>query len=86
MNKVVIKIGTKVLTGSSTKPDEVFIKDFAEELSKILKSGVKAIIVSSGAIGSGMGLLGIKKRPSDVSELQALASIGQTQHYFHSDY
>jgi glutamate 5-kinase len=43
-----------------------------------MRSGVEVVIVSSGAIGAGLGLLSIPKRPKALSELQAIASVGQS--------
>ena len=43
------------------------------------KMGYDVVVVSSGAIGSGMGELGIEKRPSTLPELQAVAAIGQSK-------
>ena len=42
------------------------------------RRGIQTILVTSGAIGAGMGRLGLKKRPSKISELQAAASVGQS--------
>lgn len=79
MKRIVVKIGTRVLTGKKGLLDEEMIKNIVGQVSKLLDSHIDALIVSSGAIGSGMGLLGINKRPSEVAELQSMASIGQTR-------
>ncbi len=44
----------------------------------MIESGRRVVLVSSGAVGAGMGQLGLKKRPTDLSHLQAVAAIGQT--------
>ena len=85
---VVIKIGTKVLKPSSDKSlDKVLLKGLIGQISDILDRGFKVIVVTSGAIGAGMGLLGMKKRPVKLEELQAAASIGQSSlMHLYSDY
>lgn len=75
---VVIKIGTKVITSSDKALDKALLKDLIDQISDILDKGFKAIVVTSGAIGAGMGLLGMKARPVKLEELQATASIGQS--------
>lgn len=77
-NKVmVIKVGTKVVTASDGKLDNDRVKSIADQIADVMDKGIKVILVTSGAIGSGMGLLGLKKRPVRLFELQATASIGQ---------
>ena len=78
MKKIVIKIGTRVLTDKDGKLNKDVIQDIVRQVSKILDSKMSVLIVSSGAIGAGMGLLNIKKRPQGLAELQSMASIGQT--------
>lgn len=75
--KIVIKIGTKVLTSKERAPDKERVKDLVCQVSDIRNAGFDVLLVTSGAIGSGMWLLGMKKRPSDLAELQASAAIGQ---------
>jgi len=74
---VVVKIGTKVLADKGYCLEEGRIKSLVGQVAAIKKKGIKVILVSSGAICSGMGLLGLKRRPSALSELQACAAIGQ---------
>ncbi|MDO8536085.1 MAG: glutamate 5-kinase [Candidatus Omnitrophota bacterium] len=75
---VVIKIGTKVIASSDKSLDKALLKSLVGQISDILDRGIKVIVVTSGAIGAGMGLLGMKKRPVKTEELQAAASIGQS--------
>jgi len=75
---VVIKIGTKVIASSDKTLDKILLKGLIGQISDILDKGLKVIVVTSGAIGAGMGLLGMKKRPVKLEELQAAASIGQS--------
>ena len=75
---IVIKIGTKVIASSDKSLDKVVLKNIVDQAADILDRGMQVIIVTSGAIGAGMGLLGLKKRPVKLEELQAAASIGQS--------
>jgi len=75
--KIVIKVGTKVLTSKDRGLDKLRVRDIASQVSDIRKKGIDVLIVTSGAIGSGMWLLGMKKRPLELASLQAAAAIGQ---------
>jgi glutamate 5-kinase len=75
---VVVKVGTRVLTLPDGRLDEQRIAALAEELHEILESGRKVALVSSGAVGAGMGLLGLTERPRDLAHLQAVAAVGQS--------
>lgn len=75
--RIVIKIGTKVITSRDRALDKERVKDMVSQISAIRKKGIDVLVVTSGAISSGMWLLGIRKRPVDLSELQAVAAIGQ---------
>ena len=73
----VIKIGSSLVTKGNTGLDNKNIKNWTKQINELVKNNIKVIIVSSGAIAEGMNRLGLKKRPTSSSELQALASIGQ---------
>jgi glutamate 5-kinase len=75
---VVVKVGTRVLTRADATLNTERIARLAEELVAMVESGKRAVLVSSGAVGAGVGLLGLGKRPTDVSKLQAVAAVGQT--------
>jgi glutamate 5-kinase len=79
VKKVVVKIGTGVLTTDDGYIDKSQTKRLAEQVVELKKMGYDVVVVSSGAIGSGMGELGIEKRPSTLPELQAVAAIGQSK-------
>jgi glutamate 5-kinase len=72
-SKVVIKVGTRLLTDINR------IHDVVSHAAFLKKKGCQVILVSSGAVGLGMKTLGLKKRPSELSEVQALASVGQSK-------
>jgi glutamate 5-kinase len=85
MNKckrIVVKIGTKVLTSKDRALDKDRLEDIVGQISAVKADGIDVILVTSGAIGAGMGLLGLKKRPMKLHELQATAAIGQS-HLMH---
>ena len=69
--QVIIKVGTRLLT------DESRIPILISEIAKIKARGINVALVSSGAVGVGMKLLGLKKRPTKLSEVQSLAAVGQ---------
>jgi glutamate 5-kinase len=79
VKKIVVKIGTGVLTTDDGCLDKNQIKQLAGQVVELKKMGYGVVVVSSGAIGSGMGELGIEKRPATLPELQAVASIGQSK-------
>jgi glutamate 5-kinase len=74
----IIKVGTRVLTTEEGLLNQARVASLAEEIHQLMQAGRKICLVSSGAVGAGMGRLGLKKRPSDLSQLQAVAAVGQT--------
>jgi glutamate 5-kinase len=74
---IVLKVGTRVLTHADGALDEERITQLAEELSQVKDTGRNVILVSSGAVGAGIGILKLDKRPADISRLQAVAAVGQ---------
>ncbi len=79
---LVVKVGTNVLSTDDDQLDAERIASLAEQVRAICDSGRKLVLVSSGAIGAGMGLLGLKERPKDLPHLQAAAATGQA-HLIH---
>ncbi len=75
---VVIKVGTNVLADSRGELDRARIQSLADQLYRIRAAGRKVVLVSSGAIGAGVGKLGLGKRPADLPHLQACAAVGQS--------
>ena len=77
---VVIKIGSDVLAGSgkgASLYDRKVVRQLAESIAKLHKRRIKVVLVSSGAIGSGLAELGRATRPKTMDQLQAAAAIGQ---------
>ena len=74
---VVIKVGTSVLSNDDDSLDVSRIAALTEQLYRIRQTGRRVVLVSSGAVGAGMGLLNLDQRPSDLPHLQAAAAAGQ---------
>ncbi|MGJ8671775.1 glutamate 5-kinase [Rubritalea sp.] len=80
MNKVVIKIGTGVLTRESDGLlDRAALTRLVTAVADLVTSGVSCVLVSSGAVGAGISQLGLSDYPSDVRTRQACAAVGQTR-------
>lgn len=79
VKRVVIKVGTRVLVDATGKPDLKQLSDLVIQISELQKQGKEIILVSSGAIGSGMEALGMKKRPKLLPEIQMCAAVGQSK-------
>ena len=77
VRRVVIKVGSGVLTASDGLNTEV-IKNLTADINSLRKSGIEVILVSSGAIASGLKKIGFSKRPQSVSQQQAMAAVGQS--------
>jgi glutamate 5-kinase len=77
--RIVVKLGTGVLTDGRKQPDPVQMGQLAAQLAQQRQAGKEIVVVSSGAVGAGMGALGHEKRPADLAELQACAAVGQSR-------
>lgn len=75
--RIVVKIGTSTLTNADGSLNERLIKSLVAQICKLKDAGFCVALVSSGAMGAGMGLLGIAQRPKILSRKQALAAVGQ---------
>lgn len=78
-SRVVIKVGTRVLTDQTGKLHLDRIQALSKSITDLRVQGKEVVLVSSGAVGAGMGEMGLEQRPRDVASLQALASIGQAR-------
>ncbi len=74
---VVVKVGSRVLSGSDGCLDIAQVRSLATQLAGLADGGHQVVLVSSGAVASGMGRLGLTQRPSDLARLQAVAAVGQ---------
>jgi len=77
VSKIVIKIGTRVLTNEDGLLDKNRIMELSKQVVKLRLRGFSVVVVSSGSIGAGISALGLQKRPNILPELQAAAAIGQ---------
>lgn len=77
--RIVIKIGTSTLAYSTGHMNIRRVEDLCKVISDIKNSGHEVIVVSSGAIGMGVGKLGLQERPSDMPTKQAAAAVGQCE-------
>ncbi|MEK7270209.1 MAG: glutamate 5-kinase [Planctomycetota bacterium] len=73
----IVKVGTAVLSKPDGRPDEAWIAAFAADVAAARRAGRPVCVVTSGAIGAGMGELGLLKRPGALAELQGAAAVGQ---------
>ncbi len=74
--KILIKIGTSLLTDQNGLKKD-FLNSFVSQISNLYNKKKEIIIVSSGAIGTGLCKLKVHKKPFDLSEKQAIAAVGQ---------
>lgn len=75
---IVVKVGTRVLTHPDGRLHRRRLEHIVEQVHKVIASGRKVVLVSSGAVGAGMGRLRLSSRPKDLAQLQAVAAIGQS--------
>jgi glutamate 5-kinase len=84
----VVKVGSRVLTGPDGHLDRLHLGRLAQQLVGLADAGKQVVLVSSGAVASGIGKLGLAARPTDLAELQAVAAVGQAhliqtyEHFF----
>jgi glutamate 5-kinase len=74
---VVVKVGTNVLTRADGTLEPARVQALADQLQRVRAAGRKVALVSSGAIGAGVGRLALGRRPTDLRQLQACAAVGQ---------
>lgn len=77
--RIVIKIGTSTLAHSSGHLNIRRVEELCKVISDIKNAGNQVIVVSSGAIGMGVGKLGLLERPKDIPTKQAAAAVGQCE-------
>jgi len=75
--RVVVKIGSALLTNDGQGLDVENIGKWVEQIARLRQSGKEVVLVSSGSIAAGMTRLGFTTRPKQVNELQAAAALGQ---------
>ncbi len=77
--RIVVKLGTGVLTSTGGELNTARIAAVCNEIAALRARGTEVIVVSSGAVGLGMGALGLAKRPRELAKKQACAAIGQSR-------
>lgn len=77
--RMVIKIGTSTLTHRTGNLNIRRVEKLCEVISDIKNAGHEIILVSSGAVGMGVGKLGLSQKPSDIPSKQAVAAVGQCE-------
>ena len=79
---LVVKVGTNVLSNADGTLQIDRIAMLCEQIHRVVETGRKVVVVSSGAVGAGLGLLELTHRPDDLPHLQASAAVGQA-HLMH---
>jgi glutamate 5-kinase len=77
VRRVVVKVGTALLTGDDGQLDSRLIGRLVRQVVALHERGIRVTIVSSGAVGAGMGRTGMTSRPRSLPMLQAAAAVGQ---------
>jgi glutamate 5-kinase len=77
MKRIVIKVGSSLVTNNGEGLDHAAIAQWAEQMASLLQDGHEVLMVSSGAIAEGMQRLGWTTRPQEIHKLQAAAAVGQ---------
>lgn len=75
--RIVVKVGSNVLSLPEGGLNVPRIDALCQSVAALKKAGSEVILVSSGAVSAGRGILGLKKRPGEIPQLQAVAAIGQ---------
>lgn len=76
-NRIVVKVGTTTLTHVNGKLNLNRLEQLVRQLADLQNQGKEVVIVTSGAVGAGMGRLGLTEKPASILERQALAAVGQ---------
>ncbi len=77
LKRIVIKVGTSSLTYETGKINIKKLERLVRVISDLRNRGTEVVLVSSGAVGAGVGKLNLPEKPSDIRAKQALAAIGQ---------
>jgi len=77
--RIVVKIGTKVLSHDDGLLNGQVIENIVRQVSALRKSGIEIILVTSGAVGSGRGIIGPRRTKETVEDKQVFAAVGQVR-------
>lgn len=78
-HRIVIKVGTSTITYDNGRMNLRNIERLARAISSLMNQGKEVILVSSGAIGVGVGCLDLKEKPTAMRDKQAVAAVGQCE-------
>jgi len=79
VTRIVVKLGTGVLSDARKQPDLAQLEQLVAQVAAQRKAGREIVLVTSGAVGAGMGVLGHEERPRGLADLQACAAVGQSR-------
>ena len=77
--RIVVKVGTSTLAHATGRLNVRHVEELVKVLSDLKNAGHEVLLVSSGAIGMGVGKLGLSARPADMPGKQAAAAVGQCE-------
>lgn len=77
--RIVVKIGSRVLVQKTGRVDIARMKALVKDIARLRRNGRDVVVVSSGAIGTGVHALGLKTRPTSLPDLQMAAAVGQSR-------
>ena len=75
--RIVVKVGTSTLTHENGKINIRQMEKLVRVVSELVNCGNEVVLVSSGAVGAGVGKLALPNKPEEIRKKQALAAIGQ---------
>jgi glutamate 5-kinase len=75
--RVVVKVGSNILTARNDLNIHI-IESISHQICKLINQGVEVLLVSSGAMAAGLRKMGLKKRPDEIPQRQAIAAVGQS--------
>jgi glutamate 5-kinase len=81
MSTVVIKLGSSIVADDRGLPRADVLEHVCHEAAELHKTGRNVVIVTSGAIARGIGVMGLERRPREIDELQAASAVGQGKLY-----
>lgn len=77
VRRIVVKVGTSTLTHATGRLNFNRLEQLVRQLADLRNQGKEVVLVTSGAVGAGMGRLGLTERPASIVQRQALAAVGQ---------
>lgn len=76
--RIVVKIGSNLLINAKGEVDSDFLSEITSQVVAIVERDIDVTLVSSGSVGIGQRVMGLRSRPLDVGVIQAVAAVGQT--------